>query len=1221
MGSVPSSAEPSWPAMLADLAPVLLVWLDAAGRIRRVNEFFARFAGVDAARVVGEDWFERFVPPRDRERVRRVHATTDANTSGTINAIWRSDGSEAEIEWQNRCLRGPDGAFIGCISVGVDVTERLRVQRALERSEAMLAEAQRVAHVGSWELDLRTRSGTWSAETFRIFEVDPTRSDLYEAFAERVHADDRERSLRDFTNTIETGVTLDQEARLVMPDGRIKWVRRRATPSAFERDDAGNPTRMFGTVEDVTDRVAAAAAVANERTLLRSVIEAFPGAAGVYDLEGGLVTANHTAIAMSGRTAATERAPTWELPNWGNDQTRVRLQKGFVEARSGQASRFEVQVAIPGEGVVDVEAAFQPVRVGDQITHVAAFGVDVSARNRALERARGHEAQLIEAQRIAHVGSWELDHTTGTLSGSEELFRVFEVDAAHGMTRRALVDVVHPDDRDAVVAAFESSLQQRTTYEVVHRLRTPRGTLKHVRSRGEHAYGPDGQPLRSVGTVHDVTATVNAEEKLRRVLDAMAPLVAVLDLEGRFVEINKAPLDLVGRSRAEVLGTLVWEGVTWGGSSAVVLLREAFDRAVRGETYRTDLTAELADGSHFSVDATFRPVRDPDGHIVNVVASAVDITVRKQMEEELRQSEAKYRLVVEQASDAILIADADARFVDLNSRACDLLGYARHELLALTLSDLIDPADPVRPERLRAAGTLSVERSLRRKDGTWVVVEISATHLSNGNILGILRDVTERKRAEEAVLRSEKRLAEAHRLAQVGAWERDLRTGVGWWSDQLYEIFGAPRDEPRDFATFLARVHPDDHAIVRAAEPTALRDGVWEGDFRIVRPDGEVRYLHSVTEVIHRDGRPTVLAGTHQDVTTQRLAEAEIRRTSALLSSVIDSSTDWVFVKDAQHRYLLTNQAMAQAFACTPADMLGRLDTDLFRGSDPPQIVHTVHDSDTLAFDGTAVHLPAMPVTIANGDRRVFDVIKGPLRDDQGRIYGVLGYARDVTAARKAAEELARSLEEKETLLREIHHRVKNNLQILASLLHFQAKKARDAEQLAVFNEARSRIVAMILVHEKLYQSRDLSQVAFGDYVQSLTQVLAASFAGAVKVRVSVDTDALRLPLEVALPSGMILCELLTNVFKYAYPDASEGTARVVARREASAVRLRVEDEGVGLPSGFDPENVRSFGWHLVNNLVQQLEGELILGAGALGRGACIDVTFPLRAPTERPTP
>jgi len=233
---------------------------------------------------------------------------------------------------------------------------------------------------------------------------------------------------------------------------------------------------------------------------------------------------------------------------------------------------------------------------------------------------------------------------------------------------------------------------------------------------------------------------------------------------------------------------------------------------------------------------------------------------------------------------------------------------------------------------------------------------------------------------------------------------------------------------------------------------------------------------------------------------------------------------------------------------------------------------------------------------------------------DQRHPVRTVGALVDITDRRQAVEALRDSLREKEILLREVHHRVKNNLQIIASLLHFQAKQVKHPDDLAAFADGRNRLRSMILVHEKLYQSPDLSRVDLGNYLRALVRDLHHSYlnsGGSIDIRVAMEPIAL--PIESALPCGMIVCELLTNVFKYAFPEGRRGTVSVSLGLSNGLIRLSVNDDGVGLPATFDVNAGASFGWQLIRNLIAQLGGTANI---ARRDGTQVEVTFP-RPPTS----
>ncbi|MHB1312428.1 MAG: sensor histidine kinase [Gemmatimonadaceae bacterium] len=280
-------------------------------------------------------------------------------------------------------------------------------------------------------------------------------------------------------------------------------------------------------------------------------------------------------------------------------------------------------------------------------------------------------------------------------------------------------------------------------------------------------------------------------------------------------------------------------------------------------------------------------------------------------------------------------------------------------------------------------------------------------------------------------------------------------------------------------------------------------------------------------------------------------------------------------------------------------------------------------------------------IVTRSGQERQIEWTDGFLRNDDGQ-QSVLAIGLDVTARgaaeiqhrstlnamhedrslcagetqRQAATRIRDALAEKETLLREMHHRVKNNLQVVAGLLHFQAKKLQVPEDAEAFRDIRQRIMAMALVHERLYGARDLARVDIALYVHSLIDELTRSLAPPAGVRIGVMVDNIALPIELAMPCGIIVNELLTNTCKYAFPDARPGTTTLQIRRtDDEQVVLTLDDDGVGFPADFSPADGGSFGWELVRTLVMQIGGTV---TATTDRGAHVRIAFPMPAPGGR---
>ncbi len=189
---------------------------------------------------------------------------------------------------------------------------------------------------------------------------------------------------------------------------------------------------------------------------------------------------------------------------------------------------------------------------------------------------------------------------------------------------------------------------------------------------------------------------------------------------------------------------------------------------------------------------------------------------------------------------------------------------------------------------------------------------------------------------------------------------------------------------------------------------------------------------------------------------------------------------------------------------------------------------------------------------------------------------------------------------------------MKNNLQVISSLLNLQSGYIEDPAALQIFNESRHRVRSMALIHEKLYQSEDLSRIDFADYIQAVSSGLVASFARkSSNIRISVDVDNVMLPVDSAVPCGLIVNELVTNCFKYAFADRDAGEVRISMKRtDESNLQLSVSDDGAGFPKGIDFRNTESLGMQLVTTLAEQLDGTITMRNGV---GTTFEITFPER--------
>jgi len=378
-----------------------------------------------------------------------------------------------------------------------------------------------------------------------------------------------------------------------------------------------------------------------------------------------------------------------------------------------------------------------------------------------------------------------------------------------------------------------------------------------------------------------------SEERLRMVTDNARVGLVMVDRERRYTFANatyaeilglSATLDLVGRRVPDVLGSLYDDQV-----------RPRLDRAFDGERVNYELQRPTVDGDRFYT-VRYEPTI-ADATVAQVIVVLAEITERKRADQAMQASEARYRALFEYAPDGIVIADAESFYLDANASMCRMLGYTRDELIGLHASDIVAPQESkmVAPalDEIKSRSDHHREWQFRRKDGSLFHAEVLATMMPDGNLMGMIRDVTERKEAEEAAAQTLRRLTEAQRIGQIGDWEFDLASEAVTWSPQVYEILG--RDPhlgpPQSLAEGAAAYDAQSAALIRQRVARAIESGEPQ-DYELVglRPNGT--RVHLQARAIPRkdaSGRVVGLFGTVQDITERKQTEEKIQRLNAEL--------------------------------------------------------------------------------------------------------------------------------------------------------------------------------------------------------------------------------------------------------------------------------------------------------------------------------------------------
>lgn len=322
-----------------------------------------------------------------------------------------------------------------------------------------------------------------------------------------------------------------------------------------------------------------------------------------------------------------------------------------------------------------------------------------------------------------------------------------------------------------------------------------------------------------------------------------------------------------------------------------------------------------------------------------------------------------------------------------------------------------------------------------------------------------------------------------------------------------------------------------------------------------------------------------------------REAQKNVREHLDLVNGVIEGVGEPIYVKDTKTRLILANTATGKVWGQKIQDILGKSNNERLS----TQIATKTNESD-YAVIKTGEPYSFEEKTETDDGMQTYLSLKTPLRETSGNITGVIGISRNITERKRVEEQITASLREKEVLLREIHHRVKNNLQIISSLLNLQSASCGSDEASTLLRESKGRIDILARVHEKLYQTKNLAEVRFSNYVESFVYELFDLYdINMDQVRLILTHNDITLDIESAIACGLIINELITNSLKYAFPDNRKGIITVSLKpKKQGQLELCVGDDGIGLPQDIHLDGIPSLGLRLVRILVcNQLQGDI----------------------------
>jgi PAS domain S-box-containing protein len=582
--------------------------------------------------------------------------------------------------------------------------------------------------------------------------------------------------------------------------------------------------------------------------------------------------------------------------------------------------------------------------------------------------------------------------------------------------------------------------------------------------------------------------------------------------------------------------------------------------------------------------------------------------------------------------------DVEGRFTFVNQAAKRIYGYEPTETMGRCLTDFVfgelesNSAETSNSflERLRVDSDLNIqwETVHRHRDGTPVYLSFNAIALWDelGNFqgaTGTASDITEHKQSETALKQAKDRLqAVLDAVPWFVSWlSSDLRyIGV---NRQLAESFNLTPEEFIDREIGFLDTGPDFVQFMQDFFASSKQQVSREVDTRV---NGEIKYYLIVTQK-YDEGKAAVSVGI--DISDRKRAEAmqaqliaSLQESERKFRSLYEATSDAVMLLDEEGFLFDCNRATLEMFSFqTKEKLCGKHPKDISppfqgNGQDTESSIKTqiaiALETGNARFewfhrklDGTEFPAEVLLTAMEFG--------KVP-NNSSNKIFGgtkvLQAVVRDITERKRDEDKIKAALAEKEVLLKEIHHRVKNNLQVISSLLRLQSRYIQDRTVLEMLKESQNRVRSMALVHEHLYQSQDLSRIDFAEYIQNLASNLFQAYqVNARGVKLKIEVAPTFLNIDTAVPCGLIINELVSNSLKYAFKNRNSGELTIeFARDDKDLFLLTVRDNGRGFPPNIDYKNSGSLGLRLVCSLVRQLRGNIELKPGC---GTIFQISFP----------
>ncbi len=627
-------------------------------------------------------------------------------------------------------------------------------------------------------------------------------------------------------------------------------------------------------------------------------------------------------------------------------------------------------------------------------------------------------------------------------------------------------------------------------------------------------------------------------------------------------------------------------------------IKNLYEKVLSGEhiefTYKDD--EGPFQGNYF--ENKLSPIIDDNDEVIGITAFIIDITARENAERESKEHQQRFKALIENGSDGVAILNVDTTASYIGPSIEKILGYTEEEALSLGLAGLVHEEDlhkatKVIEQALMQPGVTirGYTSRMKHKDGSWRWIEAVVTNLLDDpavrGIVDNFRDVTEKVEAENELKRVLEQLRSHLENSPLGVIEYTKDLYITKWSKKCEEMFGWSEEE-------MIGKHAFDFIHEKSKKE------VVDVGFELSKGDvnGNISYNSNYTKsgkvvdciwynsiIKNEEGEVINVMSLVEDITFKNRAEEQLRESEYRFRTLVNNSPYCIHEIDMNGVLMSINKAGLGIVGLSDVnEIVGLPYLQNIGEKDLPRIT----DLQERAFKGEHSEFEYDSIY---GKRFLSSFV--PIKDKEGNVQRLMGMTQDVTERKKNEETIAKSLQEKTTLLSEIHHRVKNNLAIVSGLLQLQSNETNDERLTYAFDQSINRIISIAMVHELLYKSQDLSSINIHSYLDSLLPAITRTLKDDRKnIDVEIDIEDYKMNINEAIPLGLLFNELFTNSFKYAFEEGKKGKITVRLKVEDNCVIVLYEDNGKGFGEENDFEEPRNLGLTLIHTQMSQLNAK-----------------------------